>query len=875
MKKINTFYRVAMTLLILLTMTLTASATTFITDVMLIGHDDEDEFNSLVSNYEAQGWIDIDYDLNRGAGGDYIHLLYKTQDSPGSSLVPITDFYFTVVLGLPNKTYGGRDGWNFDDVPYIGSEGFVNSQGDLNHGAGGDYIYLRYTKDAFDDFHAVTSITFNSDPSGAVSSNWSSACDLNGDCGSGVPSIYMHVGTSPNVVELTPTTENVLLLGQVKLFGTGGANTHVRVFNDATVTLDGVDITTIPDDVSHDWPALNCLGDAVIILKEGTTNNLKGGYVRSGISFPAGKTLTIKGNGTLNATGEVGSSGIGAGWTASCGNIVIEGGVINAYGGLDAPGIGGGSSNSSCGSITISGGTVTATGGEKAPGIGAGHYNSTCGDITITRDVTRVTATKGNYCDYAIGAGNNSRNCGTITIGGTVTGPIAESPFVTYPYTVSFNANGGTGTMDNMDFMGGLAQNLTANSFINANYEFLGWATSSDGPKVYDNGQSVRDLTEISGGTATLFAKWGLTFPIDGYNGGSGKWYLIASPFIEPVAPSAENGFITNAYDLFYFDQSFDLEWRNYKNENFLLSNGTGYLYASNENTTLVFTGTPYTGNGEIALAYVSSADLPGGNLIGNPFMVTAYVNRSFYVMNGDGTEIIAAATNSVAPMEGIFAVATYDGDVLTFSTTNSGAKDASLALNLSQNSSTVDRAVIRFDEENTLPKFQINPSNSKVCISQDGKDYAVVNAAGIGEKSVNFKASVNGTYTIGVSSENVEFSYLHLFDNLTGADIDLLATPSYTFSARTTDYSSRFKLMYATGNNDSESNFGFVSNGNLVIFGIEGEAILQMMDITGRICSSETFSGSYCKAIDAAQGVYVIRLIQGEKVRTQKIVVE
>ena len=867
-------------LLIWLTMTLTASAEVFITDVMVIGDADEAAFNTLKSSLVNQEWIDINCDLNDGCGTgtDYIHLLYKTQVCSGSSYMPITGFYIRTGDTPPaDLTYDGR---TYYLVPCAGSDSFVNNGGDLNAGCGSStpYIYLYYTTDGFLDYRAVTSITFNSTQSGALGEGGGdTGYDLNEGCGTGSAYIYMHVETSPNVVNLTPTTESVFLLGQVKLSGTGGANTHIRVRKDATVTLDGVDITAISINDSHNWAALGCEGDAVIILKEGTTNNLKGGYVRSSISFPVNKTLTIKGSGTLNATGDVGSSGIGSGWTenGSCGNIVIEGGVINAYGGLDAPGIGGGSSNSSCGSITICGGTVTAIGGEKAPGIGAGHYNSTCGNITITRDVTRVTATKGDYCDYTIGAGNNSRNCGTITIGGTVTGPIAESPFVTYPYTVSFNANGGTGTMDNMDFMGGLAQNLTANSFINTNYDFLGWATSSSGPKVYNDGQSVRDLTDISGGTATLFAKWGLTRPIEGYAGGSGKWYLIASPFIEAVAPSAENGFITSAYDLFYYDQSLELEWRNYKNENFSLGNGTGYLYASNENTTLVFTGTPYTGNGEIALAYVPSADFPGCNLIGNPFMVTAYVNRDFYVMNGEGTEIIAAATNSVAPMEGIFVVATHDGDALTFSTTNSGAKGASLALNLSQDNSTVDRAVIRFDEESTLPKIQINPNNSKVCISQDGKDYAVANATGIGEKPVNFKASANGTYTIAVSSENVEFSYLHLIDNLTGADVDLLATPNYSFVARTTDYASRFKLKFATGNNDSESNFGFVSHGNLVIFGIEGEAVLQVMDVTGRLLGSETFSGSYCKAVDVAQGAYVIRLIQGEKVRTQKIVVE
>ena len=49
----------------------------------------------------------------------------------------------------------------------------------------------------------------------------------------------------------------------------------------------------------------------------------------------------------------------------------------------------------------------------------------------------------------------------------------------------------------------------------------------------------------------------------------------------------------------------------------------------------------------------------------------------------------------------------------------------------------------------------------------------------------------------VTVNPEEVEFSYLHLIDNLTGNDVDLLATPSYSFEAKTTDYDLRFKLVF------------------------------------------------------------------------------
>jgi hypothetical protein len=69
----------------------------------------------------------------------------------------------------------------------------------------------------------------------------------------------------------------------------------------------------------------------------------------------------------------------------------------------------------------------------------------------------------------------------------------------------------------------------------------------------------------------------------------------------------------------------------------------------------------------------------------------------------------------------------------------------------------------------------------------------------------VSFKAKENGTYTISVDVDNVEMDYLHLIDNLTGTDVDLLALrqaqgpASYTFTAKTTDDASRFKLLFST----------------------------------------------------------------------------
>ena len=385
-----------------------------------------------------------------------------------------------------------------------------------------------------------------------------------------------------------------------------------------------------------------------------------------------------------------------------------------------------------------------------------------------------------------------------------------------------------------------------------------------------EEGDGMTDWTESVVFT-TLDAPT-FTKDIVGYGEGEGNYYLIASP-IGTVNPENVGSMLDNEYDLYSFDQSQNLaEWQNYKTGAFNLVSGQGYLYANSEDVTLTFVGTPMDSDTyEVTLAYDDDANLKGWNLVGNPFGETAYIDRDFYTMNGDGSEIIASTSSSIEAMEGIFVIAEYDGETMTFSAIAPEDKGANLALNLSQGRGVIDRAIVRFGEGQQLPKLQLNPNHTKVYIPMDGEDYAVVRSEGMGELPLNFKAESNGTYGLSINSD-AEFSYLHLIDNITGMDIDLLETPSYSFEANTTDYASRFKLVFATGNN--EDNFAFFSNGNFIVSN-EGEAVLQVVDVNGRILSSENISGCASVNVKAAAGVYMLRLVNGDNVKVQKVVVK
>lgn len=378
---------------------------------------------------------------------------------------------------------------------------------------------------------------------------------------------------------------------------------------------------------------------------------------------------------------------------------------------------------------------------------------------------------------------------------------------------------------------------------------------------IEDGGQ----LIHHNAGVAATFQK-----NITGYTGTNDNYYLIANPTDNTTVANLVN---ENGYDLYTFNGAAELEWINMKSSPVVANDGIGYLYANSANVILGFAGEIIpAGSTDINLNYANK-EFGGFNLIGNPFACNAYVGKSFYVI--DGSELVLSENNYVAPCEGFFVEATEADQSVTISTTAPEAPASLLSLSVSQNrGKAIDRAIVSFDSRSNLHKFMMNPNHTNISLAKNGEEFAAISTAAEGEMPVNFKAEKNGTYTITVSTENVEANYLHLIDNLTGADIDLLTTDSYTFDATTRDYASRFKLVFSM--NDVESNqveansFAYINNGEIVISN-EGRATLQVIDMTGRIVSSQEIEGEgHISTESMTAGVYVLNL----NGTTQKIVV-
>ena len=93
--------------------------------------------------------------------------------------------------------------------------------------------------------------------------------------------------------------------------------------------------------------------------------------------------------------------------------------------------------------------------------------------------------------------------------------PSAEAPAGTWvwqekstTYTVTFDPNGGSGSMAQQSYKINTDYQLSANSFYLFAKKFVGWNTAADGSGTsYADGATVRNLANV-GGNATLYAQW-------------------------------------------------------------------------------------------------------------------------------------------------------------------------------------------------------------------------------------------------------------------------------------------------------------------------------------------------------------------------------
>ena len=398
----------------------------------------------------------------------------------------------------------------------------------------------------------------------------------------------------------------------------------------------------VDSDVSFTDLTIN--GDIHLILVDGKTMNLN--HEQGFVTLWGQANLTIYGQ--TNGTGTLSSLGL-----ISAMNITVNGGIVNVKG--DGffkeenfiPAIW------CVGDMVINGGKVYAQGdmGIVVASMGAKSDDMTTYNFTLNGG--QVTAI-GMSTDMGIIA------TGNITLGWT-------NP-TDYIYANKYYAEGTLSIASGKTFI------------------------DDDGNPYSGIIAQVAGAYAIDG--KTLYPDCVVMKQVAGYEEGNGGWVFIASPVAGSIAPSEVHNLFPSAdettddYDLYHFNQAAELEWENWKattTENHpdftTLVNGQGYLYATKNTKTLVFTGPFITDTDSVAvdLEYDAADDHKCWNLVGNPFPCEATINKPYYVLNSDGMTInpTAIVGGTIPPCTAVFVKGESEGDTVVFSRVSAPASSA------------------------------------------------------------------------------------------------------------------------------------------------------------------------------------------------------
>ena len=269
-------------------------------------------------------------------------------------------------------------------------------------------------------------------PVSALAAEWDiSKGDITVNAGSGGQTVTQ--GSQVDVPDSAPVITGTSKENNVTINADSGQT--------ASVTLSGVNI----DVRDKGKAAVSTTGEGNVSIELNGGSTLRSGYEHAGLEKNNDGNLTIQDkdkDGSLNAKGGQDGAGIGGGSSGAGSDITITGGKVTARGGNYGAGIGGGaygngsditvtggevtanSGNYGAGiggggwgngnNISISGGKVTATGGTFAAGIGGGMHRDG-NDITISGG--EVSAA-GGRCGAGIGGGLDARGSGDVTVSG-------------------------------------------------------------------------------------------------------------------------------------------------------------------------------------------------------------------------------------------------------------------------------------------------------------------------------------------------------------------------------------------------------------------------------------------------------------------------
>ena len=262
------------------------------------------------------------------------------------------------------------------------------------------------------------------------------------------------------------------------------------------------------------------------LLGRNTLKHTDDDYGPAALNVPTGAALTItqESTGSLLAYSAEDGAGIGGNSGQGSGPITINGGTITAISDDDGAGIGSGYDRTS-GPITINGGTITAISEDDGDGIGAGE-DGTPSSITISGGTIIAKSEDESAMSVAPDLSAlttyrwRSAESDPYTVGNFVWAKDAGYLEILQTLSVSFDPNGGSGSMDPVTVDYGATYLFPENGFTAPEGKrFVRWAIDSpDG-----------NTTSLPGGGLTIFqgttayAVWEDIPASSGGGGGGGR----------------------------------------------------------------------------------------------------------------------------------------------------------------------------------------------------------------------------------------------------------------------------------------------------------------------------------------------------------------
>ncbi len=383
------------------------------------------------------------------------------------------------------------------------------------------------------------------------------------------------------------------------------------------------------------------------------------------------------------------------------------------------------------------------------------------------------------------------------------------------------------------------------------------------------------------------------TFENDGDENTENDWYTIAVPFAEGHTTSALQ--TTTDYALYRYNESnIGAEWENVKANSFNLDLGRGYIYANANNTDVVFTGTfNHESKSFKVTATDEAGEIKGFNLVGNPFshditfanLSHTSLAQGFYVLEGDGSWVARNNAGTIKAFQGALIQVGVGGEGNDLTINKNAAKsrsngdvNGSIAINVA-NSKYSDVAYVSFNEGLGLTKISHrNAEVPMVYVPVEGKNYAVATMSNdVEEIPFSFEAKTMGQYTISIDAEDSDFARVILVDRLTGEETNMLFE-DYTFMAKSNDNPERFvlKLTSKSEMNSNNDDFVYIYKNELFISSTADNAVVEVYDVLGRPVATYNVNGSTNISMDNfSNGVYIVRMIEENDVKVQKILID